>query len=165
MPDLRCPDPACIGNTSDDEHPQFTLLIMVDEHQNPCFPLAKVEAEEFTCVYCDLKVAPPKMVGTERIAILPGRTYLQTAHVEAATPAVLWEDDLVQFARLLCEITATTALDYGGWVDLLKSMDLETEELAELFERAHMVFERTKAEHCPSPLASTEAEDMGLDDA
>ena len=116
MPDLRCPDPACIGNTSDDEHPQFTLLIMVDEHQNPCFPLAKVEAEEFTCVYCDLKVAPPKRVGTERIVILLGRTHLQTAHVVVDVP----EDLLVRSKlgkRMLGELYDADAADAFSWVE------------------------------------------------
>jgi len=73
----------------------------------------------------------------------------------------LWADDKVQFARLLCEITATTALDHGGWVDLLKSMDLETEELGELFERADKVWEAAKLE--PPPLTHCSGCGTGLD--
>lgn len=54
----------------------------------------------------------------------------------------MWEDDLVQFARLLREILATQdTLDIGVLAD---SMDLRREEVSELFERAHEVWEEAK---------------------
>lgn len=55
-----------------------------------------------------------------------------------------WNDDLVQFARLLCEIVAThSEIDYAG---LCASMDLDYDEVDELFERAHNSWERAKRE-------------------
>jgi len=49
--------------------------------------------------------------------------------------------DKIQFARLLCEIVATQDMQS----DLLcESMDLEQNELDQLFERAHEVFEQAK---------------------
>lgn len=56
----------------------------------------------------------------------------------------LWDNDLIQFARLLDEIRATQEnLDYDS---LCESMDLEPDDIDELFERAMKVFERAKAE-------------------
>jgi hypothetical protein len=57
----------------------------------------------------------------------------------------LWNDNLLQFARLLSEITATQDnLDYDA---LCESMDLELVDVAELFERAQDVWEAAKAMH------------------
>jgi hypothetical protein len=54
----------------------------------------------------------------------------------------MWENDLVQFARLLCEIVATQEnLDAEA---LCESMDLSLDEVDELFERAHQVWEQAK---------------------
>jgi len=55
-----------------------------------------------------------------------------------------WSDDLVQFARLIDEIRATQ--DISAWTDLCASMDLEPERVDELFDRAHKVWEKAKAE-------------------
>lgn len=55
-----------------------------------------------------------------------------------------WDDDLVQFARLLCEITATQGtLDASA---LSESMDLDTERIDELFDRAEAAWEIAKGE-------------------
>ena len=52
-----------------------------------------------------------------------------------------WEDNEIQFARLLSELYATQNIDYG----LLKeSMDLEKFEIIELFERAEKKFQKIK---------------------
>ena len=62
----------------------------------------------------------------------------------ADTPAEnnpLWEDNELQFARLLCELVAN---DYDPDLTAL-SMDLDDEELDELVERAHCVWEAAKA--------------------
>lgn len=54
----------------------------------------------------------------------------------------LWENDLIQFARLLDEIRATQEnIDYDA---LCESMDLEADRIVELFERAMVVFEKSK---------------------
>lgn len=56
----------------------------------------------------------------------------------------LWENDIVQFPRLLCEIIATqSTFDVGA---LAASMDLTVEEVNALFERAHTAWERYKVE-------------------
>jgi len=53
-----------------------------------------------------------------------------------------WEDDEVQFARMLCEIAATQgALDIDA---LAASMDLEPSEIDEVFDRASERWERAK---------------------
>ena len=54
----------------------------------------------------------------------------------------LWEDDRIQFARLISEIVACEeSLDT---ITLCESMDLEEEELQSLFDRAEEVFEQSK---------------------
>lgn len=57
----------------------------------------------------------------------------------------LWKDDRVQFARLITEINATWDLTEFQWDSLLDAMDLKTEEMDELFERAHSAWEKAKA--------------------
>ena len=47
----------------------------------------------------------------------------------------LWERDDIQFPRLLAEISAV-GLSEGTWDDLLESMDLKSDDLEELFDRA-----------------------------
>ena len=65
----------------------------------------------------------------------------------------LWENDEIQFARLLCEMVASHSLSASQWEDFLKdvarSMDLEPDRVNELFERANTVFEKSKRENCP----------------
>lgn len=58
--------------------------------------------------------------------------------------ADIWNDNEIQFPRLLAEINATQELD----LDILaESMDLSVDEVKELFERANNKFEdiKTKA--------------------
>ena len=52
-----------------------------------------------------------------------------------------WNNDKVQFARLLCEIAATQELDVD---ELMESMDLSEEGIQELFDRADAVWEHAK---------------------
>jgi hypothetical protein len=52
-----------------------------------------------------------------------------------------WKDNSVQFARLLSEIQATQDLDIQA---LCESMDLESGEVDELFDRASEVWEAVK---------------------
>ena len=51
-----------------------------------------------------------------------------------------WEDNELQFARLLCELIANNY----DFADTCRSMDLEEEDLHDLFERAHLVWEKAK---------------------
>ena len=54
----------------------------------------------------------------------------------------MWENNEIQFARLLCEIVAIQDnLDFDG---LCESMDLNVADLQDLFDRADDVFERAK---------------------
>lgn len=53
----------------------------------------------------------------------------------------VWNNNLVQFARLLAEINATQEIDRDA---LLESMDIRPSELDELFDRAHDVWEKAK---------------------
>lgn len=54
----------------------------------------------------------------------------------------LWENNEIQFARLLSEIVAVQAdLDIPA---IAESMDLDIEYVDELFDRAHEVWERSK---------------------
>lgn len=61
----------------------------------------------------------------------------------------LWEDDKIQFARLLSEIRASC--DMQGFDKVLKSMDLNEGMADELFNRAEKVWEESKMKHCPPP--------------
>ena len=54
----------------------------------------------------------------------------------------MWNNNEVQFARLLCELVA--ANESLAIEDVARSMDLEVEDVNELFERAHKVFEEAK---------------------
>lgn len=64
----------------------------------------------------------------------------------------LWQYNHIQFPRLLAEIAA---IDIGEecWDELLENMDLESDELAELFDRAQEEWEAIKNRHCP-PISS-----------
>lgn len=56
--------------------------------------------------------------------------------------ADLWDNNLIQFARLICEINATQdSLDLSA---LAESMDLNVAEVIDLFDRADDVWERAK---------------------
>jgi len=54
----------------------------------------------------------------------------------------MWDNNLVQFARLLCEINATQ--DNLSIDALCDAMDLIPSEVNELFDRAHDVWEEAK---------------------
>ena len=53
----------------------------------------------------------------------------------------LWDDNLIQFARLLCEISANQALDLHV---LAYEMELELADVIDLFDRANDVWETAK---------------------
>ena len=54
----------------------------------------------------------------------------------------LWHDDKVQFARLLCEMVANC--EDLSFPTITASMDLETEQLQSLLERAHNSWKASK---------------------
>lgn len=54
-----------------------------------------------------------------------------------------WEDDGIQFPRLICELLATQEID---WDALCESMDLSGGDIDELLDRARFSWEQTKAE-------------------
>ncbi len=55
----------------------------------------------------------------------------------------LWHDDSIQFPRLLAEINATQEIDIQA---LCEAMDLDVDEIHELFDRADVAWERIKKE-------------------
>jgi hypothetical protein len=56
----------------------------------------------------------------------------------------LWEDDALQFARLLCELAAVGVPDGADWASLSENMDLSVVELDSLFDRARRRWEEAK---------------------
>lgn len=56
----------------------------------------------------------------------------------------LWNDNSIQFPRLLAEIAATCDIPITQQRELCESMDITLEELDELFERAQDAWERIK---------------------
>lgn len=65
--------------------------------------------------------------------------------VKMKTIKELWEDDAIQFPRLIAEIAATDALSSENvWAELCDSMDLTDSELNVLFDRAEAAWEAAK---------------------
>ncbi len=56
----------------------------------------------------------------------------------------MWNNDLIQFARLICEIAATQENFDANAV--CSEMDIDPTELNQLFDRAHHVWEAYKIE-------------------
>lgn len=67
-------------------------------------------------------------------------TYLTPAHGEINR----WEDDNLQFPRLLAEIMAVD-IGESAWDELMGSMDITSDELESLFNRAQNRWEEIKA--------------------
>jgi len=67
-----------------------------------------------------------------------------------------WENNELQFARLLHEIEATQDIEY---LELIKQMDLTMEDMLELFDRAQKVFQ----EHKEKNFGTNLSERQGLD--
>ena len=63
-------------------------------------------------------------------------------HVKPASP---WENDELQFARLLGEIMATSAITKEVMTELCDSMSLDEDGVEELMERAQAHWDATKA--------------------
>jgi hypothetical protein len=57
---------------------------------------------------------------------------------------MMWENNLVQFARLLSEMNAVVDISSGELRRLAESMDLEPDQILELFDRAEAVWEDAK---------------------
>ena len=55
-----------------------------------------------------------------------------------------WNDDNIQFPRLLAEIQATVDIRVEDYERICESMDLEADEVDELFDRAQNQWERIK---------------------
>lgn len=64
-------------------------------------------------------------------------------------PIGLWENNEIQFARLLCEIRANCEME--GFDQVMESMDIDDELADELFRRAESVWEASKRRFCPTP--------------
>lgn len=55
-----------------------------------------------------------------------------------------WSNDDIQFPRLLSEIYATFSFTDDQWESLCLSMDLDRENILEVFERADATWQRIK---------------------
>jgi hypothetical protein len=60
----------------------------------------------------------------------------------------IWNDNNLQFPRLLAEIVATVNISPRDRDALLESMDITEDELDELFDRAQTEFENIKEQVC-----------------
>ena len=63
--------------------------------------------------------------------------------------APLWENDTIQFARLLAEINACCEISEPNMNELLESMDLSIKNVHEIFDRADKEWEKSKRDNCP----------------
>lgn len=66
------------------------------------------------------------------------RGYRMRAGMPQTNPP--WENDSIQFPRLISEIISV-GLTESQWDDLLLSMDLESSDLSELFDRAQAAWD------------------------
>jgi hypothetical protein len=55
----------------------------------------------------------------------------------------MWDNNEVQFARLLCELVANN--EKLGLMAVAESMDLSVGEVHEILDRAHVVWEESKS--------------------
>jgi hypothetical protein len=62
----------------------------------------------------------------------------------------LWNDDLLQFTRLLEELQAAGALNVEVIATVAESMDLEPKQVHELLERAQVLYDGFKVTTCPT---------------
>jgi hypothetical protein len=69
----------------------------------------------------------------------------------------LWERDSIQFPRLIAEISACVDITKKDFTALCESMDLEPEQVNELFDRANAAWEKIKEKHCPVRAAVSDA--------
>lgn len=69
----------------------------------------------------------------------------QTGYDNTQSGNAVWEDDLIQFTRLVAEMSMAAESENISLDDVLESMDLELPELYELFGRAERAFEKIKA--------------------
>ena len=61
-----------------------------------------------------------------------------------STPQENWNNDDIQFPRLLAEIMATVDFTTRQWDALCSSMDLDRPDILELFDRAQAKWDRIK---------------------
>jgi hypothetical protein len=74
--------------------------------------------------------------------------------------ADVWDDNFVQFPRLLAEIAANLTFEQDQYNDLCAAMDLTEDQVDDLFDRASLEFERIKQGKAPrqvTPRAELEA--------
>jgi hypothetical protein len=92
--------------------------------------------------------------GTARSIMIQGFTVAAIAEARAVlakdhrSREDLWSDDSIQFTRLVAEIAAMGLADEDR-AELCGRLDLEGEELQELFQRAETTWEQMKRELLP----------------
>lgn len=65
--------------------------------------------------------------------------------ISEAMMNTLWDNNEVQFARLLCEIRANISGSDVEWAELKVSMDLTSSDIESIFTRASLVWEKSKS--------------------
>lgn len=73
-----------------------------------------------------------------------------------------WNDDSIQFPRLLAEISAL-GMNMDDRIALCASMDIDGEELANLFIRAEKAWEKIKREKLPNYTPDEDEDEQWLD--
>lgn len=72
----------------------------------------------------------------------------------------VWEDDTIQFARLVAEFGMAADSENVSLKDVSESMDLDMPEIFTLFARAERAFETIKAGNYPAPVAEPQSESV-----
>ena len=144
----RC-DPKCLGYIISDagNGPQIERCdeccghLPDDKYLNDCDVSQLPEAQELLAKELEL--------GDDILedSLAPSHAIASKADVILSVSPALWDDDRVQFARLLCELVANWFDDMSAG-DVIKStaesMDLSVGEVNELFDRAEKVWEEAK---------------------
>lgn len=60
----------------------------------------------------------------------------------------MWENDMIQFARLIAELESIGAFNQPVIDGLMFAMDLSTEELFEIIDRAQLTWDKSVRENC-----------------
>ena len=114
----------------------------------------RISFEEWRCESCGEWVdADDAVWATEdgRLNTDSGKPYCDGCVPEEKdnpNPDAKWNDNAIQFPRLIAEISANVEITDKEWEDMCDSMDVTPVELEQLFNRASAEWERLKAEIC-----------------
>lgn len=125
------------------------LQQLVDEILNYCRShyVKPTRPTLYQCKHCKVKLSKDLFPAVDPRMENPG-TDAQCHHCGAFVYPVVapWDNDQLQFARLLCELEAVGVFTPEVMSVLRDSMDLTDEQIAEIQERANICFEQAKRE-------------------